>query len=174
MWKQPLQDLQDVLQGGAQQRVNHRWQGFGGGGSRAVWGGWHLPHGCHKVTAADGDGGNIQQEFLRGAVYLWVATTQSTQRRLGAHRPDVCTTVTWKVGTFRRLIKQKIQSKLNTTIAVSLTNTFLSQFVQKIFRWRRFPLAGVDFQDLSTRLKHKESHKRMILFKFSHKSTYTE
>lgn len=36
-----------------------------------------------------------------------------------------------------------------------LTDTFLSQFLQEVFRRRRFPLLGVDFQDLFTRLKQK-------------------
>lgn len=36
-----------------------------------------------------------------------------------------------------------------------LTDTFLSQFLQEVFRRRRFPLPGVDFKNLFTRLKHK-------------------
>lgn len=96
--EQPLQSLQDVMQGGSQQRLNHRWQGFGGRSNGAVGGWWHLPHGCHKVAAADFDGGDVQQEFLWSGIDLRVATTQSAQRRLSAHCPDVSAAVTWETG----------------------------------------------------------------------------
>lgn len=59
-------------------------------------GGGHFPHCRHEVAAADGDGGDVQQELLGGAVNLRVPAAQSAERRLCAHCPDVGATVTWK------------------------------------------------------------------------------
>lgn len=92
--EQPLQGLQDVAQRGAEQRVDHGRQGLGGRGSGALRRGGHLLHGRGKVAAADGDGGDVQQELLGGAVDLRVAAPQSAQRRFSADRSDVSATVT--------------------------------------------------------------------------------
>lgn len=94
MGEQPLQRLQDLVQGGAQQRVGDGRQGFGGRGGGALRGRRHLLHGRRKVAAADGDGGDVQQELLGRPVDLRVAATQSAQSRLRTHRPDVSATVT--------------------------------------------------------------------------------
>lgn len=92
--KQPLNSIQNVLQGSTEQRCNHGRQGFSRRGHRALGGGRHLPHCRHEVPAGDGDGGDVQQELLGRAVDLWVAAAQGTQRCLGAHGPDVSTAVT--------------------------------------------------------------------------------
>lgn len=92
--KQPLQDFQDVTEGGAQQRLNNRGQRLGWTGGGALRRRLHLPDGCNKVAGADRDGGDVQQELLGGSVDLWVPASQRAQRRLSAHRFDVSSTIT--------------------------------------------------------------------------------
>lgn len=92
--KQPLQRLQDVTQGGAQQGLHHSRQRFGRRSAEAAGGRRHLLH-CHfKIAAVDGEGGDIQQELLGGGVDLRVAAAKSAQRCLRADGPDVSATVT--------------------------------------------------------------------------------
>ena len=121
--EQPLQSLQDVSQGGAQQWMNHSWQRFGGWGVEAASGWRHLPHGRQEVAAADGDGGDVQQELLGGAVDLRVVAPQSAERRLGAHRPDVSAAVTWDT-------EREIQEVSKTCRPIKHVNVFC-QFLFK-------------------------------------------
>lgn len=81
---------------------------------------WHC---TNKVFVCNRNRVDIEHEFLRRIVDLWVSPSQSTQSSLWAYSLDVSATITWEAKTEKRVVASASASSVLISIQSCYSDT---------------------------------------------------